>query len=305
MSGRDGDPRTFTYFVGIGLGHSLSPPLHDFVSYSLDLGWKFKVEECARVEDAIRLFREPTFAGGVITMPYKTAIMEHLDGLDEYCVKIGACNNVYRAVDGSLLGSNTDWCGVEACLATASSNGKGKPALIVGAGGAARAAIYALHERLNCNPIYVVNRDKGEVDALLLDTKSYGPNLSLVHLDTLTMARDVSQALSPFYIVGCVPDFKPQSAEELEGWEILTYFLQTTTQKGVLLDLCYKPRRTRLIQMGDQYNWHVIEGIMVVGRQVQEQYRLWCGEDIANKISLEEAWKVLQKAAENSRAINF
>ncbi|CRG83615.1 hypothetical protein PISL3812_00969 [Talaromyces islandicus] len=203
-------------------------------------------------------------------------------------------------------GANTDWCGVEGCLIAASEAGRGKPALIVGAGGAARAAIYALHERLACNPIYVVNRDKDEVAGLLRDTAAYGPGLSVKHLDCLeAVKKNIGEEAGPFYIVGAIPDYEPRSAPELETRDILVHFLQSTRQPGVLLDICYKPRRTRIIKLGDQYGWHVVDGTMAIGRQVYEQYRLWCGEATAKLIPLQEAWAVLQQAAEKSTAINL
>jgi quinate dehydrogenase len=295
------DPQAFLYLVGIGVTHSIAPPMHDYIASSLGVRWKFLAQECPTVEDAVKLFRLPSFAGGVVTMPYKTTIMKHLDGLDDYCLKIGACNNVYRATDGSLRGTNTDWRGIKGCFMGASEEGRGKPALIIGAGGASRAAVYALYDQLKCNPIYVVNRDKAEVDALFNDTKNYGPDLSIVHLESVTEAQKVER---PFYIVGTVPDFEPQSKTELEAREILIHFLGSG-QKGVLLDMCFKPRRTRILKLGETYGWNVVEGTEIIAHQIDEQYRLWSGEEKAKQIPRQAAWDVLQKAAEESPAINF
>lgn len=296
------DLRAFFYLVGIGVTHSIAPPMHNFIAKSLGYDWNFIAQECTTVEDAAKLFRLPTFAGGVVTMPYKQTIMKQLDGLDEYSIKIGACNNVYRAVDGSLRGTNTDWRGIKGCLTGASEDGRGKPALIIGAGGASRAAVYALHDQLGCNPIYIVNRDRAEVEALLHDTEGYGPGLSVVHLQSLKEAQQVPQ--SPFYIVGTVPDFEPQSSEELTARDILDFFLQSSTT-GVLLDMCFKPRRTRILKLGEKRGWNTVEGTMIIAHQIDEQYRLWCGEEKSKNISRQDAWKVLQKAAEDSPSINF
>jgi quinate dehydrogenase len=106
------DERAFTYLVSIGVTHSIAPPMHKYITQHLGLDWQLISQEYLTVEDAMKIFRKPTFAGGVVTMPYKSTIMKHFDGLDEYAVKIGACNNVYHTADGSLRGTNTDWRGI-------------------------------------------------------------------------------------------------------------------------------------------------------------------------------------------------
>lgn len=297
------DERAFAYLVGIGVTHSIAPPMHEFIAQSLGHNWRFLAQECATVEDAMGLFRKPTFAGGVVTMPYKTSIMNHLDGVDGQCLKIGACNNVYRAKDGSLRGANTDWRGIEACLTLASKEGTAKPAMIIGAGGASRAAVYALYEQLGCNPIYVVNRDENEVVTLLRDTKVYGLGLNIIYLHSVQQARTLDA--KPFYIVGTVPDFEPQSSSEVEARNILIDILSTAPAKGVLLDMCFKPRRTRTLKLGEKYGWRTMEGTGIIAHQIDEQYRLWCGENESARVPRQEAWQVLQRVAEESPAINY
>lgn len=98
------DPRTTTDLVGINVTHSIAPPMHDHIAHAIGHNWTFRAQECPTVEDALALFRQPSFAGGVATMPYKVAIVKHLDGLDEHAQLLKACNNVYRAADGSLRG---------------------------------------------------------------------------------------------------------------------------------------------------------------------------------------------------------
>lgn len=299
----ENDQREFAYLVGVGVSHSIAPPMHEFIARSLGYNWRFLAQECPTVENAMELFRKPTFAGGVVTMPYKTMIMAHLDGLDDYCVKIGACNTVYRATDDSLHGTNTDWRGIKSCLTSASEEGKGRPALIIGAGGACRAAVYALYEELGCTPIYVVNRDEGEVRTLLEDTKRYGDGLKIAHLRTVEEATSLAKV--PYYIVGTVPDSEPQTSTEIAARDILVTILSSSPEKGVFLDMCFKPRRTRTLKLGEQYGWTTVEGTGIIAHQIDEQYRLWCGEQYSKRIPRQEAWGVLQTAAEESPAINF
>ncbi|KAL6248625.1 hypothetical protein RBB50_004880 [Rhinocladiella similis] len=296
----------FTYLVGIGVTHSIAPIMHDYIAQSLGYNWKFIAQECPTVEDAVALFRTPTFAGGVVTMPYKATIMKHLDGLDEHALTIGACNNVYRATDGSLRGTNTDWRGIKGCLSDGDpqGTGKGRPALVIGAGGASRAALYTLYFQLQCNPIYIVNRDAGEVDALRKDVEVYGDRVKIVWVRSVEEAKSL---IAPSYIVGTVPDFEPQTPEEIAGRDVVECFLSSVgpDSKGVVLDMCFKPRRTRWLKLAEKYGWKTVEGTGIIGHQIEEQYRLWAGKEAAKRIDVDAARAVLQKAAETSPAINF
>lgn len=242
-------------------------------------------------------------------MPYKKSIMPFLDELDPLATTIGACNNVYLTEEGKLRGTNTDWRGIKGCLLsgtiTGENEGKGKPALIIGAGGASRAAVYALFAELDCGEIYVVNRDAKEVDDLLKDSRAYAEG-RLPTLRHITSVEDVELLPGPFYIVGTVPDFEAKTGEELNAREILEAFLKKE-EKGVLLDMCFKPRNTRIMQMGKNNGWRTVEGTNVIGFQLEEQWRLWAGagEDGRKAVPMDEIWEISRRAAEESTAINF
>lgn len=78
-------------------------------------------------------------AGGVVTMPYKETIMMHLDKLGEKCMTLGSCNHV-AVKEGKLIDSNIDSIGILEPLRKTLENGVGRPAMMIGAGGASRAA---------------------------------------------------------------------------------------------------------------------------------------------------------------------
>ncbi len=78
-----------------------------------------------------------------------------------------------------------------------------------------------------------------------------------------------------------------------------------TTGKNILLDMCFKPRNTRTIQLGNHLGWTCVEGTAVIGHQIETQWSLWTRENVADKIPKEEAWRVLNKAAIESKMINF
>ena len=299
------------YLVGINVTHTIAPPMHDHISQSvLQLPWTFTPVECPDVTDAVKLFHQPAFAGGVVTMPYKKAIMPYLDSIDDLCKRIGACNGVYLTPDGKLRGTNTDWRGIKGCLEAADpeSTGAGRAACIVGAGGASRAAVYALGVEIGCRRIYVVNRDEQEVRDLVADVaKMDGEReVEIVHITAPEQVERLEEEERPFYIVGTVPDFEPSTPEEVRAKNIFQAFLAAPDDrnKGVFLDMCFKPRVTRQIKLAKQYGWVTVEGTGIIGHQIEEQWRLWTGRTLT-KDEQEEAWRVLRDAAEKSGAINF
>src|SRR6202023_949823 len=99
------------------------------------------------LKDLIHCVREIPLHGLSITMPYKQAILPHLDNTDAHTTKIGACNTVVRGQDGKLYGFNTDVAGVVRPLERRLNTLEGARILVIGAGGAARAAVFGLKER--------------------------------------------------------------------------------------------------------------------------------------------------------------
>jgi quinate dehydrogenase len=294
------------HLVGIGVKHSIAPPMHNMIAKSLGLPWTFHSTECDTVEGVAALARDPSTAGLVVTMPYKNTIMPLLDELDDLATTIGACNNTYRR-DNKIVGTNTDWRGIKGCLLEkGEESSRPNPhrtasALIVGAGGASRAAVYALSMHLSCPVIYVLNRDDAEVAALVTDTRRISATLKIIHVKSL---KEASSLDAPYYVVGTVPDFEPQTEAEKDVAAILKHFL-SRNEKGVVLDMCFKPRRTRMIKLAEELGWPAVEGTHVIGYQIQEQWRLWAGDERAARLDADAAWKTLLDAAEESTAINF
>src|SRR6202008_4736536 len=108
-----------------------------------------------KLEDLLACVRDIPLHGLSITMPYKQAIIKYLDNTDNVTEKVGACNTVIRSQDGKLYGYNTDVAGVVHPLEQR-LHLKGAKILVVGAGGAGRAAVFGLKER--AAEVYITNR---------------------------------------------------------------------------------------------------------------------------------------------------
>ncbi|MBU6428900.1 MAG: shikimate dehydrogenase, partial [Cyanobacteria bacterium REEB65] len=143
---RPGQARLFG-LLGYPLGHSLSPAIMNAALRAAGVDGVYLAFPVppALLEAAVIGIRAFGFAGVNVTIPHKTAIMAHLDGLTRRAEEIGAVNTLYWDGD-RLIGDNTDAAGYEAMLASSGDVPRGR-ALILGAGGAARAVATVLAER--------------------------------------------------------------------------------------------------------------------------------------------------------------
>ncbi|KAI5797726.1 quinate 5-dehydrogenase, protein [Geopyxis carbonaria] len=303
------------YLAGIHVTHSIAPNVHNLIAQRLSLPWTFHLLDIPTLPALLTHLRSPACAGAVITMPYKQSILPHLDALDPICTTLGSCNNVYRSPSGQLIGSNTDWLGILGCLTAPRPAVHGRPALLIGAGGAARAAVYALHAHLKTPTIYVLNRDASEVAALRADAqRAYGADApELVHVTALAQAAAIPAETLPYYVVGTVPDFEPVSDEEKAVAALVRWFLDAPAPGGggVALEMCFNPRKTRFwraLREREAKGWTAVEGIEVVGWQVGRQYELWVGPEAGEKVRgeemQEEVWRTLREAADANPMIN-
>jgi len=130
--------------IGYPLSFTLSPKMHNRAFFHLGIDAIYEAFPVKDVREAVRLIKETPLLGVSVTMPYKESIMEFLDGIDQVAQKIGAVNTILNQ-EGKLYGFNTDWMGVVRALKEVTSL-EGKRVLVLGAGGGAKAACYALKE---------------------------------------------------------------------------------------------------------------------------------------------------------------
>lgn len=214
-------------------------------------------------------------------MPHKVAIMQHLDELTDECRDVGACNTLFvrDLPDGRRIfcGTNTDVIGIRESFLQNVSNPSAvfqdRPALVIGGGGAARSAVYALRKWLKATDIYLVNRDKSEVDAIIAQCTARGYGSGLIHVDSVQKAEALE---SPGAIVACVPDFPPKTDAEKLARRITHTILQKE-HKGAMLEMCYNPSPyTKLGALAEAEGWQVILGTEALVWQGIEQVSKTC-----------------------------
>lgn len=161
-------PATRIYgVIGNPIGHSLSPLIHNiaFAHHGLDAVYvPFKVDRAAAFWDACGAW----IHGLSITIPHKHALQERMDGLEPLCEAVGAMNTISRR-DGLTIGANTDADAIRRCSERAVGGPlPGRRALVLGAGGAGRAAVFTL--RAAGAEVLLANRTQARADELARET---------------------------------------------------------------------------------------------------------------------------------------
>lgn len=212
-------------------------------------------------------------------MPHKVAILQHLDEMTPECKAVGACNTVFWR-NSRLIGTNTDIAGVrESFLQNVPEHKfRKRPGLVIGGGGAARSAVYALVEYLGCETVYLVNRDASEVEAVMSWCKAQGYGDGLIHVSSVAQADSLE---GPGAAVACVPNFSPVTEAEWEARRIMNCFLNKP-HKGAMLEMCYHPVVwTEIAEISENAGWQVILGTEAMIYQGFEQARYWTGREYA------------------------
>ena len=188
-------------------------------------------------------------------MPYKQAILEYLDNSDAHTSKTGACNTVVRGQDGKLYGFNTDIAGVVRPLEQRITIENAK-VLVLGAGGAARAAVFGLKER--GADISILNRSADKAQKLARQAKAR----TIKRADLRKASFDVIVNATPVG-TGSTRDC-PLKDEEI--------------QAKVVFDMVYDPVETRLLQVARAKGFAVIPGVEMFVHQAARQFEIWTGK---------------------------
>ena len=288
------------YLVGTAIAHSLSPLLHHTLYSAIGQNWGQVLYDTPDLKAFLEMLRVDALClGSGVTMPYKIEVIPYLDELSTEGKAIGAVNTIWFKTDAEgrrkFCGTNTDCIGIRDAFFTNvkdSSMFRGRPGLVVGGGGTCRAAVYALQSFLACSPVYIINRDKTEVDAVIEECNARGFGEDLIHVSSVAQAQ---QMQAPGAIVSAVPDFPPVTENEKTAREVL-FALLSKPEKGVLLEMCYHPSpNTEISKLGRILGWPVINGTEAMVGQGFEQARLWTNIEITEGMR-EDARRCIREA---------
>lgn len=134
---------------------------------------------------------------------------------------------------------------------------------------------------MGCSPIYIINRDAEEVEAVLQECRAQGVADDLIHVSSTAQAEKLQP---PGAVVSAVPDFSPRTDNEKNARAILSSFLDRG-DNGALLEMCYHPSPdTEISAIANQAGWQVIGGIEAMIGQGFAQASLWTGIEINEEL---------------------
>jgi shikimate dehydrogenase len=206
--------------------------------------------------DAIKGMRALGIRGLAVTMPHKVAIMDLLDEVDPVAATIGAVNTVVNE-SGKLTGYNTDWLGILRPLEERTSL-EGKKVALLGAGGAAQAALYACSTKGASVTIFNRSIDKAEAIA-----ERFAANvLSIKKTEELSAFDIIINTTS----VGMAPDAEASPVPE-----------SALAKDQIVFETIYAPITTKLLQMSERIGAKTIPGLDMFLEQGVEQFHLHTG----------------------------
>jgi len=269
------DAATRVYGVaGDPIEHSLSPVIMNTALRRENVNGVYLALHAKTLKDLIHCVREIPLHGLSITMPYKQAILEYLDNSDAHTSKTEACNTVVRGQDGKLYGFNTDIAGVVRPLEQRLTIENAK-VLVLGAGGAARAAVFGLKER--GADIWILNRTAAKAQKLARQARAR----TIKRADLRKVAFDV--------IINATPVGMGSTKEcPLKDDEI---------QAKVVFDMVYDPVETRLLQVARARGISVIPGVEMFVHQAARQFEIWTGKPAPAQDMLRVVTVALQERA--------
>ena len=249
-----GDPM-ITGIVGHPLEKSLSPEMHNAVMKKIGVKGVYLKFDVERLDDIQDVMMDYNIRGLNITIPHKSAILEHLDSFDKNVEAVGAANTVVND-RGILKGYNTDIVGIKKAMNIAGFDPGGKRALIMGSGGAARACAFVLREN-GCR-VTVTGRNEGTSRSLCRDFGcDYQP-------------KDSIALLLYDLVVNCTPVGMYGGGEYPVGMSQLT-------KNHAIFDMVYGIE-TPLIKKAEEVGAGIVRGEDMLAAQGAASLEMWTGK---------------------------
>ncbi len=251
--------------IGHPVGHSLSPPMHEaaFRSTGIEACYQAFDVPPSELEAFLMAARLMGAAGLNVTIPHKSAVPPLLDRLRDDARSIGAANTIV-SVDGALEGRNTDWLGVIRALREAIPHGRlrKRRASVFGAGGAARAVLYALLDE-GAAPVVTSRSDR--------KASRLASEFGVEHApwsDRARLGGDLLVNATPIGMRGAAAGgAETQAAPDA-----------AIAGHALIFDLVYQPRRTRLLRRAEELGKKTVGGLSMLVFQAEAAFEAWTGE---------------------------
>lgn len=249
--GRDQKIKHRYGLIGKDISYSFSERYFKEKFNKLDLdSYKYQNFDIDTIEKFIGIIKKTKNLKGLnVTIPYKEAVLDYLDEIDEKAAKIGAVNTIKILKNGRLKGFNTDVYGFQKSIGQHLKKHHQK-ALILGTGGASKGVIFVL-KKMNIK-VLSVSRNPDKRDEISYD--------------------DVSESIINEYsiIVNCSPVGTHPNTEEYPN---IPY--QYLTSRHLMFDLIYNPSRTLFLKKGLEKGSTICNGLLMLELQAEKAWEIW------------------------------
>jgi len=235
-----------------------------FAAHGLDARFELRELDGDEVGPFFIEARSPNWLGFGVTAPYKRVAMEYLDVIEPGAQAIGAVNNGVRRDDGSLAGFNTDASGFISAVESTGTSVAGEIAVVFGAGGAARAVVWALLDA-GTSQVFVVNRTRQKASELADSLGAHGTIVVGSPED-----KEVQTALSRAAIAVNATTVGMTDAS-------VAFDVAPLPASALVFDLVYVPPDTPLIRAAADRGLSVCNGLEMLVRQGEIAFERWTG----------------------------
>tara|TARA_B100001123_G_C15342968_1_gene1035801 strand:+ start:7509 stop:8363 length:855 start_codon:yes stop_codon:yes gene_type:complete len=274
--------------IGYPLGHSLSPLFQQAGLDAIGFDAKYNMWPTPpdQLKNRLTTLRDPNILGVNVTVPHKEAVIPYLDALDSTAEQLQAVNTIVNA-NGKLTGFNTDMFGfLNALEIDGQFDVQGKSAIIIGAGGSARAITTGLSLK-GASSITILNRSLVRSQSLAKEIAEYK---AVVTGDELT-TDSIKRLSPPDLLVNCTPF--GMTGGDLEG--AIPPIDSLLSPSTLVTDLVYNPSDTPLLRRAAELGAKTLGGLPMLIYQGAASFKIWTGKDAPIKTMLDTALKGLKQ----------
>jgi|YNPMSStandDraft_2_1061718.scaffolds.fasta_scaffold00734_13 shikimate dehydrogenase len=262
--------------IGSSLSHSLSPSLFQIVSnyHNINLVYlPFEIAE-SQLSEAILGLKALNFRGVNVTIPYKEKCFKFCDCLSEEAETIEAVNVLYFSND-KIYGYNTDIFGILESLSPYKEKLVKKNFLIIGAGGAAKSAVYTIIKEFSPFRIYLAVRNENKANEF---ANYFSKKLNFGNFETLNLNNEkiIDALTDSTCIVNCSPvgSFPNNDENPLGHFAIFK-------SHHIVFDMIYNPLDTKLIKLAKSQGVVAFSGLKMLTAQAYKAFEIWTGQKFA------------------------
>ncbi|MFO8110094.1 MAG: shikimate dehydrogenase [Thermoplasmata archaeon] len=277
--------------IGDPVKKSMSPVMHNAALKEMNLEDEFVYEkirvEIGELESFLQDLKQGDYYGANVTIPHKVEVIKYMDRLTEASEKIGAVNTIYKE-DGMLVGDNTDSIGFIRSLVDEDIDVDGRSVMVIGAGGAARAVVYALSKE-GADRIVIANRTKENAVKLIKEFADSKTCIHAVSLDEIEGEIDILVNTTPLGMAGKFENKSPISVDRIPP-------------NKTAVDIVYNPPKTKFLEGAEERGCETVSGIGMLVHQGAAALERWTGKEVPVDV-MKQA--LIRKIKKNIALIGF